>query len=70
MSRAGDWYGRTVNLASRLTALAAPGTLLAEDVLRAGALEAATWSAGSPSAIRGLTHPVATYTAAPDRSVA
>jgi len=34
----GDVFGRTVNLASRLTALAAPGTVLV-DAETAGALE-------------------------------
>ena len=35
LSRAGDWYGRPVNLASRLTAIARPGSVLAtEDDLR------------------------------------
>jgi adenylate cyclase len=29
-SRAGDWFGRPVNLASRITAVARPGSLLAE----------------------------------------
>ena len=31
LARGGDWYGRPVNLASRLTAVARPGTVLAEE---------------------------------------
>src|SRR5690606_914287 len=34
LQRAGDWYGRPVNLASRLTALARPGTVLCDQAAR------------------------------------
>ena len=34
LPRAGDWFGRPVNLASRITSVARPGSLLAERALR------------------------------------
>ena len=34
LSRAGDWYGRPVNLASRVTAIARPGSVLATREVR------------------------------------
>src|SRR5262249_28645589 len=34
LSRAGDWFGRPVNLASRITQVARPGSLLAEREIR------------------------------------
>ena len=34
VSRAGDWFGRPVNVASRITAVARPGTVLAAESAR------------------------------------
>jgi adenylate cyclase len=34
VSRAGDWFGRPVNVASRITAVARPGTVLAAESVR------------------------------------
>lgn len=64
LHRAGDWYGRPVNLASRLTSLAAPGTLLADDrfVHRASH---ARWSDPTERHVRGFDQPVAAYATEP-----
>lgn len=61
--RAGDWYGAPVNLASRLTALAEPGALLADRAFRDAAAGAATWSDAGERQVRGVADPVATYAA-------
>jgi adenylate cyclase len=63
VGRAGDWYGRTVNLASRLTALADPGTLLADAALRAGAPGAAEWTEDGTRMVKGMREPVTAYRA-------
>jgi len=63
LQRAGDWYGQTVNLASRLTALAEPGSLLVDDGVRQAAAEAAPWSPHGTCAVRGLDQPVSVHSA-------
>jgi adenylate cyclase len=61
VSRAADWYGAPVNLASRLTALAEPGTLLADRAFRDAAGDTAAWSDAGDRQVRGVAEPVATY---------
>ena len=61
--RAGDWFGRPVNLASRITSIARPGSLLAERDARDAAGEAFRWSFAGERRIRGLRSPVALYRA-------
>jgi adenylate cyclase len=61
VSRAADWYGAPVNLASRLTALAKPGTLLADRAFREAAADAARWTEAGDRQVRGVAEPVATY---------
>ena len=34
LSRAGDWYGHPVNLASRITGIAYPGSVLVDESIR------------------------------------
>jgi adenylate cyclase len=63
VSRAADWYGAPVNLASRLTALAEPGTLLADRAFRDAAPDGAAWSDAGERQVRGVAEPVATYAA-------
>jgi adenylate cyclase len=63
LQRAGDWYGQTVNLASRLTALAEPGSLLVDEGVRQAAAETAPWSAHGACAVRGLDQPVSVHSA-------
>lgn len=54
LSHAGDWFGRPVNLASRVTAVARPGTVLAEQDVREAALEAYQWSFAGERRLAGI----------------
>ena len=58
----GDWFGSTVNLASRVTARARPSSVLVtEEVKHALADSAFTVSAAGPKRLKGITEPVKTY---------
>ena len=63
VARAGDWYGRPVNLASRITAVARPGSVLADRAVRDAARERYRWSAAGRRSLRGVDGPVALYRA-------
>jgi len=63
LSRAGDWFGRPVNLASRITSIARPGSLLAERGVRESAPEAYRWSYAGERRLRGVRDPVALFRA-------
>jgi adenylate cyclase len=63
LSRAGDWFGRPVNLASRITSIARPGSLLAEREVRESAPEAYRWSYAGERRLRGVRDPVALFRA-------
>ena len=54
VSRAGDWFGHAVNLASRITAVARPGTILADGALRRAAGDGFVWTRLSPRHLRGV----------------
>jgi adenylate cyclase len=55
LSRAGDWYGRPVNLASRVTAIARPGSVLVTRELReAVAGDGLRWSSAGARSLRGV----------------
>jgi adenylate cyclase len=54
LSRAGDWFGRPVNLASRITAVARPGSVLAEREVREAAGDAYRWSYAGERRLRGI----------------
>jgi adenylate cyclase len=58
LPRAGDWFGRPVNLASRITALARPGTLLAERAVHDSARDSYRWSFAGERRLRGIRSPV------------
>jgi adenylate cyclase len=63
LSRAGDWFGRPVNLASRITQIARPGSLLAEREVREAAREAYRWSYAGERRLRGVREPVPLFRA-------
>jgi adenylate cyclase len=63
LSRAGDWFGRPVNLASRITSIARPGSVLAEREVRESALEAYRWSYAGERRLRGVREPVSLFRA-------
>lgn len=63
LNRAGDWFGRPVNLASRITQIARPGSLLAERELRACAPESYHWSYAGERRLRGVSEPVPLFRA-------
>src|SRR6185312_8911681 len=56
VSRAGDWFGSPVNVASRVTALALPGTVLVTDSAResTGDGDDLTWSPTGTHHLRGV----------------
>jgi adenylate cyclase len=65
LQRAGDWYGRPVNLASRITSIARPGSLLVEGGVRDAAGEGFLWSFAGERRLRGVRTPVALFRARP-----
>jgi adenylate cyclase len=64
LSRAGDWFGRPVNLASRITSIARPGSVLAEREVRESVPEGAyRWSYAGERRLRGIREPVPLFRA-------
>lgn len=61
LPRAGDWFGRPVNLASRITSIARPGSMLAEGSLRESSRETYRWSFAGERRLRGVREPVSLF---------
>jgi adenylate cyclase len=54
IARGGDWYGRPVNLASRITAVARPGSVLVSSEAREAAGDRFRYSFAGPRRLRGV----------------
>ncbi len=54
LSRAGDWYGRPVNLAARLTAFARRGSVVTSKEVREAAGDGYDWSAAGSKRFKGV----------------
>jgi adenylate cyclase len=63
LSRAGDWFGRPVNLASRITGVARPGSVLVDREAREASRESYRWSFAGERRLRGIREPVTLYRA-------
>ena len=63
MSRSGDWYGRPVNLASRITARARPGSVLASEEVHEALADAYDWSFAGGKRLKGIEDEVKVYRA-------
>jgi adenylate cyclase len=61
ITRAGDWYGRPVNLASRLTAFARRGSVIASREVREAAGEEFAWSPVGSRRFKGVRGEVDVY---------
>ena len=61
VSREGDWYGPPVNLASRVTGVARPGSVLATEEVRDAAGDGYAWSAAGARELKGLKRRVPLY---------
>jgi len=67
VQRAGDFYGHSVNLASRVTGAARPGSVLCTQEVRDAAAEQYEWSFAGRFRFKGLQHPVPLHRARPAR---
>ena len=54
LARGGDWYGRPVNLASRITAVARPGSVLADEDAKAAAGDSFRYSFAGERRLKGI----------------
>lgn len=61
--QAGDWFGRPVNLASRITASARPGSVLATKEVYEMVIDAYSWSFAGTQSFRGIKGAVPLYRA-------
>jgi adenylate cyclase len=61
--RAGDYFGHTVNVASRLTDIAEPHTLAVEPRLYENARGLVGWEAAGARGLRGVERPIEVYVA-------
>jgi adenylate cyclase len=61
LSREGDWYGRPVNLASRITGVARRGSVLATKDVRDAAGDGFRWSAAGDWRLKGFKGRVALF---------
>jgi adenylate cyclase len=58
LNRGGDWYGPPVNLASRVTDVAEPGTIVASDEAVQAATDAYRWTALGEHRLKGIEEEV------------
>jgi adenylate cyclase len=63
LPRGGDWYGRPVNVASRITAIAYPGSVLCSTEVREAAGEGYRWSSAGSKRLKGIRQPLRLYRA-------
>jgi adenylate cyclase len=63
LSRAGEWYGRPVNIASRVVQIARAGSVLGTREIRDAAPESYRWSSAGARTIKGVPDPVRLYRA-------
>lgn len=63
--RAGDYFGHSVNLASRVTGAARPGSVLCTREVRNAAADRFDWSAAGRFRLKGLAEPQPLYRARP-----
>lgn len=61
VGRAGDWFGRPVNLASRITGIARPTSVLADEETKAAAGEGYRWSSAGARRVKGVKGQVRLY---------
>jgi adenylate cyclase len=63
LARGGDWYGHPVNLASRVTGIARPGSVLATEDVHDAAGDAYRWSFAGERQLKGIDEPVRLFRA-------
>ena len=68
LPRSGDWYGRPINLASRVSAIAYPGSVLASEDAREAAADAFRWSYAGARKIKGIRGEVKLFRCRPDEA--
>lgn len=61
LRRAGDWYGSPVNIASRITARARSGSVLATPEVREAASGSYRWSDAGRKRLRGVSAEVQVF---------
>ena len=61
VNRWGDWFGSTVNVASRLTGRARSGAVLVTEPVREAAEDRFDWSAAGEKKLKGLQKPIKTF---------
>jgi adenylate cyclase len=63
LAEAGDWYGRTVNVAARLCAVAPGGEVMVSETTRnaAGDISGVEWAERELHWLRNVSEPVGTY---------
>jgi adenylate cyclase len=68
LSRAGDWFGHPVNLASRVTTVAYPGSVLATDEVQAAVPDGYRWSKAGIRKLKGIDGAVPLWRARRDEA--
>lgn len=63
LTRGGDWYGRPVNLASRITDVARPGSVLVSEEVKEAAKGDYSWSFAGARRLKGVDGEVKLYRA-------
>jgi adenylate cyclase len=61
INRWGDWYGRPVNIASRITARARPGTVIATKAVREASEEDYSWSRAGSHSFKNISERVSLH---------
>src|SRR3954469_11566713 len=63
IGRGGDWYGRPVNVASRITGVARPGSVLTTESVHEEAENAFDWSFAGKKKLKGVKEPLPLFRA-------